>query len=300
MRIGKKLFPYPVLREDGRYSGYKNSEFTLEYTEVEDDKNLYFKDVYINLINPTLKKLLNDKKADAVMVIECSETLFRRTFSVSSEKQDIVIPLTDLRGDVFISCFVYALENINNYSNPDFLDVYSGYQFEIEKYNILAANDGYRVKIDYDFDQDKKIASIFKVIKSEDMIEEQLKVTYNSRLIIIYMPSKQFNFYETLKNNDHYQNIFFSIIAIPALSYCLQDLQKKTIEVSEAEMDYSWFKSLKNAYEIKYNLQLTDDLFMHLNTYEVSQDILNNGSVKAIEDIFNIIMGSLMGDDYDE
>lgn len=300
MRVGKKLFPYPVLNNQDIISSFKESTYSLEYIEEENDKSLIFKDLYINLTNTTLIELLNNKKAKAVMVVECSETLFRQNYDVSLDKIDIDIPLTELRGTVDISSFIYATEDISEYKDNDFLNFYEGYTFEIEKHNILAADDGFTMKIDYDTNNDKRVSSIFKIIKSEDTGITQMKVMPNDRMIIIYLPTEQFQIYDSLKTNAYYQNIFFAIIAIPALSYSLQELKKNYDDVEEIVMDNSWFNSVKIAYENLYNTELTNEIFEQINTLEISQNILNNGTIKAIEDIFNMPMNLSLGDDEDE
>lgn len=300
MRVGKKLFPYPVLNNQNTITSFKESIYSLEYIEEENDNYLIFKDLHICLSNTTLNELLKNKKAKAVMIVECSQTLFRQTYEVSLDKIDIKISFTELRGIVDISSFIYATEDIHKYIDNDFLDFYKGYTFEIEKYNILAADDGYTMKVDYDPNDDKKVASIFKIIKSEDESITQMKVIPNDRMIIIYLPTDQFQIYDSLKKNGYYQNIFFAIIAIPSLSYSLQELKNNYSDIEEMLMDNSWFNSVKIAYENLYNITLTSEVFEQINTLEVSQNLLNSASIKAIEDIFNMPMNINLGDDEDE
>ena len=71
-------------------------------------------------------KLIVDKKAEAVVIIECSSTIFRTVKSISIEPKDIIIPLHNLRGKVEISSFIYAKEEFE-----------LAYQYDPENYAIV-------------------------------------------------------------------------------------------------------------------------------------------------------------------
>ena len=49
MRVGKRLFPYPVLNNNKQYSQYKNSTLSLEYNEVITDEYLILDNIRCNI-----------------------------------------------------------------------------------------------------------------------------------------------------------------------------------------------------------------------------------------------------------
>ena len=137
MRIGKKLFPYPTINNSKNASCFQNSNFALIYEDedADDDNNLVLKNAHIELDNQALIELFEQGKIDATVIIECSSTIFRKSFKISRIPRDIIIPITNLRDQVVISCFIYATEDFS-YINDDFLEDYQGYIFNIEKYDI--------------------------------------------------------------------------------------------------------------------------------------------------------------------
>lgn len=290
MRIGKRLFPYPTINNSRNASCFKNSSYSLEYVDYEDEKgtHLILKDACIVLNNRNLSNLINDGKAKAVLIVECSSTIFRKKYSISQTPIDIKIPLSNLRGKVEISSFIYATEEIKYYHDKDFLDDYEEYSFNIEKYDILAIDDGFTTKIDYDKSKDKKLSSIFLVVSDSNQALQTMRVRNADKQIIIYLPEKQFGIYDQIKINSSFQNIFFAIITIPALSNCLIELQKKDLDIEEIRMEHSWFSSIINGYKRIYGNELTEDRFKELNAFEFAQEVMNNATINSIGDVFDI------------
>ena len=151
MRIGKRLFPYPILNNEKIYSQYKNSVFSLQYDEeVSEDKQYYLlNNLHCELDNQMLIDLINADRAKIVCVIECPSTMYRMSHVLPLCPINMQIPLTDLNNKVNISAFVVAKEDIENYRSDDFSDIYEDISFSIEKHDILAADDGYVNNVDF-------------------------------------------------------------------------------------------------------------------------------------------------------
>ncbi|HIT21450.1 MAG TPA: hypothetical protein IAB56_00565 [Candidatus Scybalousia intestinigallinarum] len=303
MRIGKKLFPYPTINNSKNASCFQNSNFALIYDDVEDDNNLVLKNAHIELDNQTLIELFEQGKIDATVIVECSSTIFRKSFKISRNPKDIIVPVMNLRDQVVISCFVYATEDFS-YISDDFLEDYQGYTFNIEKYDILAIDDGFTTKIEYDESKDKKVSSIFSIIKDEFISNNVMKIEPTSKKIVIHLPEEQFGCYENMKNNDNYQEIFFSILTIPALISCLQSIQDQMlygeVTLDNIHIDYSWFGSIEYAYKNQFNEDLDENKFKKLNVVELSQQLMNYASVTAISDLFKQEFSKLVRGDNDD
>lgn len=289
MQAGKRIFPYPVINNSSDYNSYKNSSYSLEFDDEDNTDNMILKNVRIVTNSEQLKKMLNDNTVLAVVVIDCSRTIYKHTECISLEPKDIVIPLSNLKGKVEISSFVYANKEIENYSSDDFLEDYEGYKFNIEKYSIFAADDGYTEKVEYDDAEDKKVSSIFSIVKSFNKDLKCMEVYLEERKIKIVLPEKEFNFYDGLKMQDSFSNIFFSIIIIPALTNCLKDLQKEEKPLEDIVDQYSWFNSIKRGYKKINGVELDDTLFKQLDILNFSQQIMNNCLINSIDDFVNII-----------
>ena len=303
MRIGKKIFPYPTLNNSKNISCFKNCDFSLEYEDCDDSKNLILKNAHIKVNDGIINKLLDERKLQATVIIECSATIYRKCFNITRVAQDIIIPIQNLREQVVISCFIYASQNFN-FVSPNFLDDYDGYSFEIEKYNIIAIDDGFTTRIEYDEDKDKKVSSIFSVIKDEKITNKVMKIESTNKKIIIYLPEEQFGCYENMKNNDNYRELFFSILTIPALIHCLQNVQDRLLynddTFDDIRMDYKWFESIELAYKSLNNIGLTENALKNCNIPILSQQLMNCASVTAISDLFKQEFAKMVGGDDNE
>jgi hypothetical protein len=296
MRIGRRLFPYPILNSIQQYSQFIQSKFKLEYEEILSETDYILKDLSCNLTNPTILNLINNHKAKIVCLIECPATLFRKSFEISLNKIDLHIPLADLNGKIMVSAFVVASEDIESYKCPDFHKDYRDYSFSIEKYDILAADDGFINKIEFTED-DNKQSSIFIVVKDRSIIDEVMNIEFDTDKITIYLPDEQYNSYYKTKKLPKFQNLYYSIIAIPALTYALTSLQKNYTSVDQLKMDYKWFNSFTLAYKKIHGIEIVDEEFLKMDTFKEAQVIFSMAVTKALNEIFDLTMGEFGGVD---
>ena len=293
MQIGKKGFPYPILNNAKNFNCYVNDTYALKLEEVEDGDNYILKNVHIETNSNLLKELLCNNKAKAMIMVECSPTLFKYSEEISIEPKDIIIPINKLSGRVEISSITYATDTINDFNSSDFIDDYSGYSFKIEKYCPIALDDGIVSKIEYDDLEDKKVSSIFSVVKSFDSDKKIMTVINDDKKIKIELPEHEFENFDRLNGQSIFQHIFFSIIIIPALSMCLKEIQdelKYQNKIIEDIIDvHTWFISVKNSYKKLTGTELTEEVFMTLDALELSQMIMDDCIVNSIDDFHDII-----------
>jgi len=286
MRIKNNLFPYPVLNAKETLSSFHNSIFNFDYNENQDSEYYYLDNVHLNLSDKNLKELIYNNKASARIVVECSRTLYRNTFEVGLENNNIKIPIEYLKGPVEISCFIIANENIKEYYSESFNPIYGDYRFNIDKYDILAIDDGYNIKVDFDESKDSKVSSIFLVVSNSDENATTVDIEIKSKNIKISLPAKQYGYYTNMKNDSNYQNIFFSILAIPALSYSLTKIQEEDFET--ARLKYDWLESVINAYKKVYSKNIEED-WGKLDC-DVPQSLLNDAVTKSIDDFYFLMI----------
>ena len=131
-----------------------------------------------------------------------------------------------------------------------------------------------------------------------------MKFEPTARKIIIHLPEEQFGCYENMKNNDNYQELFFSIMTIPALIYCLQNIQDRLIfsdySLDEIKIDYRWFESIEVAFKNLNGVALTEDNFKKYDVSLLAQQLMNNASVTAISDLFKQEFSKMIRGDEDE
>ncbi len=290
MKVGRKLFPYPTLNNSPLINAYKESHYSLMFDQAQSNEQLIFKNTHIDIENISIEKLMNDGLAKAVMIVECSQTIFRKTYEISPVSQDIAINLSDLNGTVEISSYIYATKDINGYNSEYFIDDYQGYPFDIDKYDILAIDDGYRTNILHEEKKDKKISSIFSVIPNSNRdIQDGIEVSADKEKIVIIVPQNYYGTYDGMRHNDNFMNIFFGILAIPALTTCLQTLKDNFAsyneDLEEILFNYSWFNSVLKRYKDINEKDLTPEEFKEKDSFFFAQELLDYGSSKAIGDL---------------
>ena len=92
-----------------------------------------------------------------------------------------------------------------------------------------------------------------------------------------------------------------TIFKIYSLKEFQDEIRIGNYELDSIEMEYNWFISVRNAYKNQFNVELTEEIFKNADVSEISQKLLNNGSLKGIEDLFNICIGkNLYGGEEDE
>lgn len=293
MRVGRKLFPYPVINNSEKISSFKNASFSLVYEDASDEENLILKNTHLVIDDMNLINLISTGKVKGALIIECSSTIFREKKEIDLENRDIIIPLSDLNDKVYISSFLYATENINGYKSENFLDDYEDYSFNIEKYDILAADDGFFKTIEYDQEEDQKNDSIFSVIKTKKI--DTMLVDISQKKIIIKLPESEHGLYTNLRYNKTYQPLFFSMMAIPALSNVLQKFKDQDMDIEDIADDYYWFNAILVSYEKIYGKKLTNEIFNETETLTLAQKLLNNSTLEGINKLFRLDMNRKMG-----
>ena len=293
MRVGRKLFPYPVINNSEKVSSFKNASFSLVYEDASDEENLILKNTHLIIDDMNLINLISTGKVKGALIIECSSTIFREKKEIDLENRDIIIPLSDLNDKVYISSFLYATENINGYKSENFLDDYVDYSFNIEKYDILAADDGFFKTIEYDQEEDQKNDSIFSVIKTKKI--DTMLVDISQKKIIIKLPESEHGLYTNLRYNKTYQPLFFSMMAIPALSNVLQKFKDQDMDIEDIADDYYWFNAILVSYEKIYGKKLTNEIFNETETLTLAQKLLNNSTLEGINKLFRLDMNRKMG-----
>lgn len=302
MHVGKRLFPYPVLNNNELYSQFKAGHFSLDYTEYTTESDFVLDNLLCRLESNYLSSLINDGFAEVVCVIECPGTMFRKSYSIEANKfNKIIIPLSDLNGKYSISAYIVAKKDFT-YDSSEFFDDYEGYGFQIEKNDILAVDDGFVNTISFNQDDDTKQSSIFVVIKDNNIKDETMNVEYDQDKITICLPEQQWNYYEKMKRMSKFQDMYFSIMAVPALGYCLSDIRSnKETSIDDLRIEYKWFSVFCEAYKKTHDKELDDEDFFvkNINVYTEAQLVLGAPITKAIDGLFGLTMGFGGVDDVD-
>lgn len=302
MQLGNRVFPYPVLNKNDNLSDYKESStFMVSFDTNEDgspyvvDGKVIFKNLHYTITDDSLKELIEEEKLKGAFIVECSASVYRNKFDISQTPYDLPVSVHELNGNVVTSCYIYATEDITGFKSDGFIDDYKNYTFDIDKFDILAADDGYKFKIDIDPTEDDKVSSIFTVIPLETN-ESIMKYENGDRNITIELPREYFNSYDIIKRKKEYNNIAFSMIAIPVLSNCISEINTYEWEDIDSICDeHKWFNAVRISYKRKKGTELILENFYEMNSLELAQLVLNNASCNGVKDFENMLVGN--GDD---
>jgi len=286
MLLSKRLFPHPVLRSTP-HNDYKESLFKLAFEENKVDQNnkLAFKSLQFVTNNDRFRQMVQSGLVNVYIHLECSNTLYRELILLSLEPIDFEINKKDLNGKLFITAFAVAASDIKDYFDEDFNSDYELTHFNIDKYDIMAFDDGYSIDVIHDVDKDDKINSIFVVVPKEDNQADGVEYVYQGNKIIIKMPHLSYNQYDRLKYIKRYQNLFFSLFAIPILAMSLNELKKTSFD--DLDVQYRWFLSVKKAYKDINSQDLNEESFEKLDTFKFAQLVFNGALVKTVDDLYH-------------
>lgn len=290
--LANKNYPYPIITYDRSLSSYNNIDFKLIYAREVNDTEIIFNDVKIETNSSDLIKLLNKGKLKAIFSVNCPRTYYKYIEEIGFDAKQIVLKISDLKDEVSISAYVYANSELKDYESNCLLEEYSGYKFNIDKYSLFAIDDGFTLPVEYDDFNDMKVSSIFSISEIENDKENLMKIYPDERKIRIALPKEKCQLYNGLKDKEEFAPIFFSMIAEPALTFCLKDLQSEGKTINDIIEQYSWFKTIIKSYKKINSVDLDDELFQQLNCFEFSQQVLNCCITNSFDALTNIFQNS--------
>lgn len=300
MRIGNRIFPYPVLNSNTDLTNYLDcSKFYFEFETTSEGQvivengSIQFKGLHFILKNRELDDLYRKGKIKAAFVLECSSSAYRKSFPLGLEPKDLKIEACDLNGTVSASAYLYANCDIRKYSNREFNDIYRNYKFDLDKFDILAVDDGGNFRVNVDPTEDDKVSSIFTVVRDE-RDDEIVAVDCESRKIVIRLPRPYYEQYCKMKRMNDYNNISFAMLAVPALTSCLSEIRKSDFEsLDDLIENYTWMDSVQKAYKHVTGKEFDLDILKKEQPFKIAQILLNHSSCKGIKSFGEMISGMM-------
>ena len=283
MRIKAKLYPYPVLAPTFN-NDYVDSDFNIEITSQVLPSEIILNFIPI-LSNKGLKKLIDEQKANFIVHIECAMTSYREIIRINEDGLEYRIPADKIEGMIYFCPFIIATENIDNYSNEKFNKDYEGITFNIEKGNILAIGQEASLFAEKENDDLSNVPSVFAVTDVKDPERKGIVIDNTGNKINIQLPEDDFNKFKIDMNNPAAISIIHSMIIVPAIMKCLEDLKNPELFMQYSEK--RWARALKKAI-IKLGYEFNTESITSLNSFEIAQKIMDNTICRGINDIQNI------------
>ena len=217
MQVKGKIFPYPVINHNKAFSNFGDKSFQIAFEPQENEKSYILKDCRFETDSSLISTLYAEGKIGIVLIVECSDTVYRKSFDVSNVGKDLVLMKVDFMGKVDISMFAYAKEAFMMKSD-EFEEDYKDIVFEIEKYDIIGANDGFNVRFRCEESEDNLVQSIFSVVPNESLEPGVYRVECNiGKKITITLSEEDYKNYKTIYTVPAYKEVFFNMILVPTL-----------------------------------------------------------------------------------
>ena len=288
MQVKKRVFPYPVINHNLALSNYGDKSFLLLFEQEQNDNTFVLKNARFETGSQYISDLYDRGDINVYCVIECSDTVYRKSVKVYKEGHDIVLSKIDFSERVDVSMFAVAARDFI-YDSDEYDDDYKGAYIEIEKNDIVGANDGFRLIFSHEEDEDSFAHSIFSIITSHDMAPGAYTVECSTgRKIVITLADDDFDNYKTIYAVPVYTEVFFNMILIPSLIEGLSLCQLYLRELDSRDLDdacnqYIWFRSVVSAYKRLKGIELTTEEFKRLSMAMFAQELLGKPLGSALD-----------------
>lgn len=281
MQVKARIFPYPVLNNNSVFSGFKAERFNLNYEPMEDESSYTLKGLTFVTESKTINNLFKEGKIGICLIVECSDTVYRKKFELTDKSKDIILKKVDFSEKVCVSLFAYAKENFQ-LKSEEFDEDYQGIDFQIEKYDILAAYDGFTISFHHDESSDNVVKSIFSIIVNREIKDGPYSIDCdtNPRKIIVTLSEKDFKNYQIVYTAPNYREVFFCMLLVPALqdalNNCLNLIKHDGKDIDDICDQYLWFRSIMTAYQRLEGKELTSEELKAMPASLLAQKLLGN------------------------
>jgi len=271
MIYNNRAYPHPVI---GIENNYKD-KFEASLRVSADVRKISIAITY-SLLNEDLNKLIKNHQAAFCTQIYCKGTLFREIYKTYKALPDAIeIESYKLNELVEVDFFISACEEIPNYSNAEFTELYQGYNFIIEKGDILGYGGKGIFHANKTYEELKSV-SAFMNIDAGNKEKMPMYNYYEGDKITIYLSQNSYELYQKIKNERSYTSSLHSCVVLPALAEAIRFIKS---DESDDYIDRKWHYLLENIIE----LNQTDD------PLQTAQKILDLPINRSFESLYEII-----------
>jgi hypothetical protein len=293
MKLGKRLFPYPLLNNNPELSTYTSDSSYKFVVDLENglpeiiNRNIRLKNVRFELEEEQLLNLYKEDKLSSILVVECSQSLYRDNFIIHEDGKDIDLPLNKINGNLVISSFLVAKQRIENFHSESFQYPYKKFSYTFDPNDIVAADDGFSLHVDINELEPSELPSIFQVVKKEDA--KNVAFDSNGAKINILLPDESYNNFNFIKQNPKLLSVGLGLLAVPALAFSLNllkiNLKSDDTSIDELCDEYAWFRAVCESYFKTYKKELTKDDLLDDDCFVIAQEILGSSLTTSLNDI---------------
>lgn len=290
MKVRPKHYPYPVITP---FESENNYIFSCNLKLEEDvELDLMRFKVHYTLKNKTIQNLIDKGLAVFSLHIECPSTMKRLLLSTDRKANEFEVSIHDLNKTVDINFFILAKKTISNYENSE-LDPYSkGFEFELEKGDLLAIGPPETLEIEKE--PLIEMNSIFELVPDMGKNAKPLSIDLSDSKIRIQLPKENFDQLSYLHGatTAKTDTILAAIYYIPAIVEALYLIraahQSRDDSWIEEIRDTAWYKSIKTRL---HHIKISVDSLPEENLIGVAHEMLDDPNKKAMNHLQELLEG---------
>lgn len=279
MRFNNISFPHPILcNENDDIRG----KVDLTIRNVLENKISYSIQVDFTHDNSLINELIESGQAEYFCEVTCSNTLFRKGFKSSVNQITFELNRKELKGKVEIICTIIAKEKIEKYESILFHPDYFGYEFYLEKGDLLAFFGIHYFNADITYEKIKSASSIMEVKENRNNDSDYTEFDLTHSKIHILLPTKEYLQFadDSIAKEPNYASTFHSSIVLNALLIGLYNIKNHEDTIWAKTINYR----LNNDKEFE-NLNIDDPE----NIPEIAQRLLGFPFNRLINDLNQFI-----------
>ena len=238
MEINQRAYPHPVLSHFG--DDITDSVFQ-GVVEAKTSKSSYVFNATFKTNNDDLVALVDQKKAEYAVHVECNSTRYRNIFSSNSEKFSFEVPANMIDGRVQICSLILASKPIPKYKNTNFHPDYGKLTFNIRKGDTLAVGHDRTFTADKKVDPLRRVASIFSIVQDDNPTAKAMDIDSSGPKVLIKLSQENFASYLALKHEATYRPVLNAAIVLPALVAVIEIIRNSDADGFETISELRWF-----------------------------------------------------------
>jgi hypothetical protein len=218
----QRAFPYPVLRP--YVDDYVDGEFQaiVDMTHPDGSENIQLGAQFALSVDE-IAALIDRGKASFVLVVACRDTYTSNVIRSAKSRVSERFATGDLRGEVVISPYIVAEEQISEFRCPLINSEFGEGPFSFQKGAVVAVDEPKAVYVDRDLF--KPITSIFELVRDENLRGAEWRVNFSGPRVQIGLSASLKEKIDRFRNNPKNRAILINSVYFAAVMQCIHNLR---------------------------------------------------------------------------
>ena len=233
MRHQRLLFLHPVLRPGG-FDYSEKCTFSMSICESKRTAEGRVQiSATLDLESRTLNRLIEERKAKFLVMIQCKRTYYRRTADFDSPAAALDIPTGDLAGALRLTPYVVSTEDLDGLDSDEHADEIRDMQGRerIPRGSVLAVGASHEVEME----EIGAIQSAIKIQSNEQVDEGRYAINIVEDFVVIELGPKTYA--DVARLRERLRELLYPSIYQAAIEHAIRKM--------DDEPDRKWAKALK-------------------------------------------------------